>query len=252
MLDLQVDPTSFSAAPLASSLKPPSGLNGFSTPTDVSIYKSTDLTPVTIRGLKSIAPIDDAVIAAYTPVFTPEDGWYVDVIIDKVPAYNTFVRLALARYQPNSIFDSTMSNVILAPFIQLRPDRAFRIVRGTVKHQFELGIYGTPTVLGNGQQATNFTIVVEVHQSGHWVADPDTTLCLLTGSPASLPSSWEGDLPLPLQFAYTSTVAKHHHQSRRVRVNESEMRTGYIPGALKDAPAEPFWVSFGEPMEFPR
>jgi Subtilase family len=49
--------------------------------------------------------------------------WYCDITLD-CPTYNPFVRLALARYQPDAIADAKLSQVVLTDFVQLTPDRA--------------------------------------------------------------------------------------------------------------------------------
>jgi hypothetical protein len=57
--------------------------------------------------------------------------WYCDIDIDFGPAYSAyypFVRLALARYQPNSITKAHLSRVVLADFIQLAPNRTASLV----------------------------------------------------------------------------------------------------------------------------
>jgi hypothetical protein len=50
--------------------------------------------------------------------------WYCDITFDNPTAYTPFVRLALARYQPRSIPGVELSQVVLADFAQLTPDRA--------------------------------------------------------------------------------------------------------------------------------
>lgn len=49
--------------------------------------------------------------------------WYCDIQIDSEKSYFPFVRLALARYQPNSLMHAHLSPVLIADFIQLTPDR---------------------------------------------------------------------------------------------------------------------------------
>lgn len=50
--------------------------------------------------------------------------WYCDIEFDNPAAYAPFVRLALARYQPRSIPGTELSQVALADFAQLTPDRS--------------------------------------------------------------------------------------------------------------------------------
>jgi hypothetical protein len=53
--------------------------------------------------------------------------WYCDVEMDPGEAYFPFLRLALARFQPDSIPDAHLSRIILAEFIQLVPGRSASI-----------------------------------------------------------------------------------------------------------------------------
>ncbi|MBV9266764.1 MAG: hypothetical protein JO061_11400 [Acidobacteriaceae bacterium] len=53
--------------------------------------------------------------------------WYCDIEIDFGTAYFPFIRLALARYQPNSLPDAHLSRVVLADFVQLVPNRSASI-----------------------------------------------------------------------------------------------------------------------------
>jgi hypothetical protein len=53
--------------------------------------------------------------------------WYCDIEIDPGQSYYPFVRLALARYQPNSVDGVHLSRVVLADFVQLAPERTVSI-----------------------------------------------------------------------------------------------------------------------------
>jgi hypothetical protein len=50
--------------------------------------------------------------------------WYCDIEMDPGAEYYPFVRLALARYQVNSIRGAHLSKVVMADFMQLVPGRA--------------------------------------------------------------------------------------------------------------------------------
>jgi hypothetical protein len=58
---------------------------------------------------------------------TQRQMWYCDLAINPGKMYFPFVRLALARYQPHSVRDNgtdvCLSEVVLAPMMQLVPDR---------------------------------------------------------------------------------------------------------------------------------
>ncbi len=63
-------------------------------------------------------------VAGHEVLFDADrDLWYADIALD-TDGYMPFVRLALARYQPNALADAKLSNVVLADFVQLAPDRA--------------------------------------------------------------------------------------------------------------------------------
>lgn len=50
--------------------------------------------------------------------------WYCDIPVANSTAYNPFIRLALARYQPHSIAGVELSRVVLADFAQLTATRS--------------------------------------------------------------------------------------------------------------------------------
>lgn len=162
------------------------------------------------------------------------------------------LRLALVRYQEHSEKARELSPVTRSPFIQLQPDRAVRVIRGTIKHQFFLAIYGIGSGLDINGQSTSFKIVIESKHHEVWSCDTDTTCetCPAgeTRSPAELDGLSDGP---PLLATYAIALNKHPHHQRRVRVDECEMRTGYDPDTLRDSSAFPFRVGFGPPLLLP-
>lgn len=95
-------------------------------------------------------------VVAYDVHFDPDRNlWYSDIVMDSRLSYFPFVRLALARYQPNSLFsedgsDCSLSRVVLSDFVQLVPDRwASLSYESKDKDVVTLTVYGvapTPTV----------------------------------------------------------------------------------------------------------
>lgn len=73
--------------------------------------------------------------------------WYCDIEIDTGHSYFPFVRMGLARYQPDSIPDAHLSRVVLTDFAQLAPDRVAAVVFDTKDekkvHVLVSGVYGT-------------------------------------------------------------------------------------------------------------
>ena len=64
-------------------------------------------------------------VAGHTVEYDAERRlWFSDVVVSTGGTYGTFVRLALARYQPASIAGTELSHVVLTDFAQLTPDRS--------------------------------------------------------------------------------------------------------------------------------
>jgi hypothetical protein len=77
--------------------------------------------PVGTADLGAMEPLQ---VAGYKPVFDKERKmWFADVVLDPGAAYFPFIRLALVRFQPNSIGGMHLSPVVLTDFIQVVPDR---------------------------------------------------------------------------------------------------------------------------------
>ena len=71
---------------------------------------------------------------AYRPRYDPgRKLWYFDLGFDKVPGYGVFVRLALARFQENSVNGMELSPAVIADFCQLSVDRSVTISRAGSK-----------------------------------------------------------------------------------------------------------------------
>lgn len=85
----------------------------------------------TARGLvlEEAKDLDISVdVAAYDVKYDKTKGLlYCDIKIDSVESYYPFIRLALARYQHNSLEDAHLSRVVLADFCQISPDRSVLI-----------------------------------------------------------------------------------------------------------------------------
>ena len=92
--------------------------------------------------------------------------WYCDIQMDMGEAYFPFVRLALARYQPQSIANAHLSRVVLADFIQLLPDRAASITFDPIDPTaVQLAVNGL-TYTGPGAASMIATIEMQPPGSG--------------------------------------------------------------------------------------
>ena len=75
--------------------------------------------------------------------------WFADIEIQAGASYWPFVRLALARYQPESRANCHLSRVVLAEFAQVLPDRRVEITIGADQRTLTVEIYGLePTETG--------------------------------------------------------------------------------------------------------
>lgn len=123
--------------------------------------------------------------------------WYCDIEMDTGEAYFPFVRLALARYQPDSVPNAHLSRVVLADFIQLAPDRSASITFDPMDPRVvQLAVNGL-THHGPGEAEVSVTIEMQVPgtDSAAWL--PLDRIGLdrnVFGGPDTL---WTGTITLP-------------------------------------------------------
>ena len=155
--------------------------------------------------------------------------WYSDLDLDTADAYYPFIRLALARFQPNSLPDLRLSPVVLADFVQTAPNRAVTVTRDASAP----GVYGVAVsgVTYTAQRTPDEAVTAATSQVEVLVQhrDPDiedeilgwTDLPLTVGLLAGAPDAqgiviWTGQVTIPPE-----------HQGERLRlvVQEFEMLT---------------------------
>ncbi|SDF42931.1 hypothetical protein SAMN05216553_101598 [Lentzea fradiae] len=112
--------------------------------------------------------------AAYDVAYDEVRGlWYCDIRItrsgdDPLPGYFPFVRLALARYQPNSLYGCYLSAVATADFTQLAPDRTV-VVTGSGSTR-TVQLVGPGPLLTDSGRLNEVRVTVERQLDG--VTDP--------------------------------------------------------------------------------
>jgi hypothetical protein len=123
--------------------------------------------------------------------------WYCDIEMDPGDAYFPFIRLALARYQPESISDAHLSRVVLADFVQLLPDRSASITFDPIDTtSLEVAITGK-TYHGPGLATLTATLETQPIGGGDaaWVPIQVTSLTRFQWfGPATL---WTAQITLP-------------------------------------------------------
>jgi hypothetical protein len=82
-------------------------------------------------------------VAGHPVHFDPKRQlWYADIAVDTGATYTPMIRLALARYQPNSVAGVELSRIVLADIMSLEPGRTVTIVRGAPKHLTSITLSG--------------------------------------------------------------------------------------------------------------
>jgi len=68
--------------------------------------------------------------------------WYCDIEVGFGAAYFPFIRLALARYQPVAVCTAHLSNVVLADFMPLVPDRWLNVTQARDSRTRQVTVFG--------------------------------------------------------------------------------------------------------------
>jgi hypothetical protein len=93
------------------------------------------VTPPRALPLASLPEQPVVTVVGYRPQFNLERGlWYVDVALDPGPAFWPFVRLAVCRYQPESIAGCHLSAPVRCDYAQLTPERTTSVSRTDDRH----------------------------------------------------------------------------------------------------------------------
>lgn len=183
---------------------------------------------------------DDAVIAVGHEVTYDEkrDLWYTDIVLEASQSYTPFIRLALARWQPESLSGCELSPVVLAEFVQLAPDRSATVVVDSADPRnltITLTGPGPGEELGGDQLVGprgRVQVTVEARRPGVFADDelswtPVSTPVLLSGSRQGNVNTFSGGVQLP---------ATPTPQEYRIVVEEFETHliepteTGFVPG----------------------
>jgi hypothetical protein len=153
-------------------------------------------------------------VAGHDVEYDPERKlWFCDLEIDAGNTYYPFVRLALARFQPNSISDAHLSRVVLADFAQLTPDRTALVAYGSANtlevavagycfksSSIELEIPNYNVFAAQKLHGNPMTISLEAQMIGTdlgWVPVPKLEVDLPPLDGPNGLTYWKGSLPLP-------------------------------------------------------
>lgn len=148
--------------------------------------------------------------------------WYSDIEMDPGNAYFPFIRLALARYQPESVADAHLSRVVLADFVQLLPDRSASITFDPIDTtSLEVAITGK-TYRGPGAATMMATLEMQPIGGGDVAWVPLETISLTA-------FAWFG--PATLWTAHVTLPAPRGSRPFRLMIEEFETFTKDETGA---------------------
>ena len=101
----------------------------------------------------------------YEPQYNAERKlWYVDVALDPAHTMWTFVRLAVARYQPSSVAGCHLSMPVRCNFVQLPPERTVSVSRTDESHVRVVLSGATGTRRFSGREMSTYAQLVTEHR----------------------------------------------------------------------------------------
>jgi hypothetical protein len=142
--------------------------------------------------------------------FDEERGlWYCDIEVTPKDAYFPFLRMSLARFQPNSIEGAHLSRLVLADFIQLVPNRSLSIVfdkAGPAAKSLNVTVSGVSYIQGAAEGGpADIEVTLETRSSETagdfgWTVVPNGTVALRGQRVGGLEPghfTWAGKVNLP-------------------------------------------------------
>jgi len=131
--------------------------------------------------------------------------WYCDIQIDAGNSYYPFVRLALVRYQPDSVANAFVSRVVLADFAQLAPDRAVGALSDPENpRRTSVAVTGLTYKSSEAEQhGSRIEVSIETRRPDvddpelAWVPVPDANIELISRKVNDINTLWAGTVTLP-------------------------------------------------------
>jgi hypothetical protein len=179
-------------------------------------------------------------VATYTPSFNADRKlWYFDIELATDQAYFPFLRLALARFQPESIGELHMSRVVTSEFVQLAADRTASVAlagSGT----FSVSLLGptaanlTSPSASPVAMASGHTVTAEIQEAT--TASPDALDWVTIGDVTVLPPAvvsgtsvgYQGELTYPDWNA--TAGAKHRVLFKEYEIYATDNQVGVRQG----------------------
>jgi hypothetical protein len=151
--------------------------------------------------------------------------WYCDIEMDTGAAYFPYVRLALARYQPQSLPGAHLSRVVLADFAQLLPDRSASITFDPIDAtSLQLAINGL-TYGGPGAAVMTATLQTQPPGGGDLAWVPISVISLTPHAFGGPDTLWTAQVTLP---------ATRGSRPFRLLIQEFETFIRDVPGSEQE------------------
>jgi len=144
------------------------------------------LAPYVVKGVSYPGNENYKVTVVAYPVEFDKDRklWYCDLAADHGKMYFPFIKLALARYQQHSVrinsTDICLSEVVLADFIQLVPERLCTVgfKKDDLNTKFTITVEGTMSLIGQQYSPSNYIVMsflnTNMAQPSNMAIDDDT------------------------------------------------------------------------------
>jgi hypothetical protein len=184
-----------------------------------AIWKSVEASTMAIELKNGDGPLfvtdtknPSKTVVTFDPIFNQaENRWYCNLSFSEPPVYGALVRLAVARYQPNSIKDCSISETVITDFAFLGPSRTLAIKRSLGKSEVEVTITGVGAYDADGKLLTRFQVRL-AHEADrdftrfNW-REPEETDDLSDKS-GKAPILWHGFVPIENTLATNALVVR--------------------------------------------
>jgi hypothetical protein len=218
------------------------------------------VTPPEQLPLASLPEQPQVVVVGYKPQYNLDRKlWYVDVALDPGPTFWPFVRLAVCRYQPDSIPGCHLSAPVRCHYVQLTPERTTSVSRTDNRHVRVVvsGPIGVRTFPERGRQpadafaeavGANRQVVAKLQRRDPaiptdlgWKTVAATQLAIRGRGRNEYEAAWVGELDAGTVIPLKRPGA---NPNWRVAVEEWELLPGDPPSSAEAPPAtfvRPIW-----------
>jgi hypothetical protein len=216
---------------------------------------ATPVVPTATLPLTALKQNPTVQVLGYQPEYAPDRRlWFVDVAFEGGATFWPFVRLAVARYQPDSIPGCHLSAPARCDYVQLTPRRTATVARTDARHirVVVTGPVGVRSLRGpetveqyQSLVSENRTMIARLQRRDPtiptdlgWETVTSTDLVIRGTGPDPWEVTWVGALEAPKNIPL---VRPGDNPGWRVVVEEWEMLPGDPKSLAPDAGEAPVW-----------